>query len=635
MCGITGIVSFNPAAKSGWIRAMTGALRHRGPDDEGYVAIDLAAPAPKATPLTGRDSAVAGLRRIEEFHEPAQIFLGHRRLAILDLSAAGHQPMRFKNLWIVFNGEIYNYLELRAELKGAGYEFSTATDTEVILAAYDRWGEDCVKRFNGDWAFALVDGARGTLFLSRDRYGVKPLYVHQGRGVFLFASEIKALLAVAEVPHALNQETAFDYCALSCRDHSGETLFAGIGQLQPGENRLVDLRGGAARKSAYYQLTANLAVGDYHHRKAISYACDIRELLIDAVRLRLRADVPVGTCLSGGLDSSTVVAIMSRLAGAEKKNLNCFTAAFPGESFDEGRYAQQVAQRAGVQSHVLYPDGRGYRENIARVLYHQDEPFGGASIYSEWAVMEEAAKHVKVILDGHGGDEVFAGYKDYRLAHLAGLWSERRWFSFAKELRQTAKMHRDRRALARELRGLPIYLLGPRAKRALYRLYYRRQIAAAARALGVGATGAALQRVGEKFAGNLNELLLHYMRTYTLPYLLRGEDRCCMAHSIEARIPFTDYRLVDYVFAIPAAYKIHRGWTKWLLRLAVSDLLPPEIVWRREKFGFATPRWATQEDEWRLWLAQHFPGGDGAAAAARRAARADAPAFSGAASRSP
>ena len=201
--------------------------------------------------------------------------------------------------------------------------------------------------------------------------------------------------------------------------------------------------------SQYYTLTTYYGVEKYDHRKALRYAGDVRELLIDSIRLRLRADVPVGTCLSGGLDSSAVVTIMSRLLGTDGGKLNTFTASFPAETFDESRFARSVAQRAGVQSCLVYPTKEGYPNEIARVLYHQDEPFGGASIYSEWSVMGEASKHVKVILDGHGGDEVFAGYKDYRLAFLAELRGRRKWLTFGREFLQSARMHSSKRAFVK------------------------------------------------------------------------------------------------------------------------------------------------------------------------------------------
>jgi asparagine synthase (glutamine-hydrolysing) len=605
MCGIAGLISFESPVGPDLISSMTRAQRHRGPDDEGYVAIDLEEEPVRVTSLCGPDTQLKCEPTVEEFTGRSRLYLGHRRLAVLDLSPRGHQPMSRDNLWIVFNGEIYNFVELRQELMALGHMFNTQTDTEVILAAYDEWGADCVCRFNGDWAFCVLDIRSRILFFSRDRFGVKPLYFIEKNGLFAFASEIKALLALSEIPRALNTEKAVEYFTLFCRDHTEETFFEGIRQLLPGENMTVDLRTGVRCKMRYYQLTTTYELGRYDHRKATAYASGVRELLTDAVRLRLRADVPVGTCLSGGLDSSAVVAIMAEIIGTGNVKQKTFTASFPGEPFDESRFAALVAKHTGVQSHMLYPTKEGYWRDVAAVLYHQDEPFGGASIYSEWEVMREASRHVKVVLDGHGGDEVFAGYKDYRLAFFANLLSERKWLTFITELWDSIILNKSKYKSFAEIKSLPIYIIRGKGKQLIYRLYYAQQIKNALKSLK-GTHAVNFAAIDRKFAGNLNELLIHFMSIYTLPYLLRGEDRSCMAHSIEARVPFTDYRLVDYVFSIPAVYKIHKGWTKWLLRLAVKDLLPSEIVWRKDKLGFATPRWATKESEWKLWLDKNF-----------------------------
>jgi asparagine synthase (glutamine-hydrolysing) len=559
--------------------------------------------------LGGPDSALTGEALLEDFSGQVNLYLGHRRLAILDLSTAGHQPMRYgDHLWIIYNGEIYNYLELREELRSQGYQFKTGTDTEVILAAYDRWGEECVSRFNGDWAFCILDTQRRVLFLSRDRYGIKPLYFFKSSRYFAFASEIKSIFTLPFVPRALNREKAFHYNALFCRNHTEETLFDDIYQLMPGQNMRVNIQTGEMRKWRYYTLSYCPELGEYEHRKAMAYAADIRDLLFDAVRLRLRADVPVGTCLSGGLDSSAIVAIMAKILGLElvAQTQNTFTASFPGESIDESRFARLVADCAGATSHFIYPSKEGYWRTLPAILYHQDEPFGGPSVYSQWEVMHEAAKHVKVVLDGQGGDEVFAGYRDYHVAYLAQLLQHRRIALLTGELWHTVRHARGVRKASAALKSLPFYALGSSWKRRVYRLCYRQQIKLAQEAFGVQ-RDPGLEHIDRKFKSDLNGLLHHYMTTYSLPYLLRGEDRNSMAHSIEARVPFTDYRLVDYVFSLPGAYKIRHGWTKWLLRLAVEDLLPPEIVWRRDKLGFATPPWASRWDEWNVWMQQNFP----------------------------
>jgi asparagine synthase (glutamine-hydrolysing) len=607
MCGIAGIVSFQSPIGPDVITTMTGVLRHRGPDDEGYLALGPQKEPLGVFPLFGSDSRIKSGPNVGEYADRSSLYLGHRRLAILDLSAAGHQPMGRNDLWIVFNGEIYNYRELRQELKAAGYHFNTQTDTEVILAAYDKWGEDCVSRFNGDWAFCVLDTRRRVLFLSRDRYGVKPLYFFMGSEHFAFASEIKALLSLSFLPRSLNRERAFDHCFLFCRDHTEETLFDGVYQLIPGQNMTVDTGSGKARKWRYYTPSYCSDLGRYNHRTAISHAAHIRDLLIDSVRFRLRADVPVGTCLSGGLDSSAIVAITAKLLGRETRlrSQNTFTAAFPGLPFDESRYAQLVIQRTGAKGHFVYPSRKRYNDAFSTILYHQDEPFGGTSIYAQWEVMQQASKHVKVVLDGQGGDEVFGGYGDYRTSFLANLIAEKRIATFVAEMACALTKAKGVKEAIAQVRSVPFFVLTDTWKRRIYRGRYRRELQLAEQFDGIE-NNRELECIKRKFNSNLNELLFDYLTLYSLPHLLKYEDRNSMAHSIEARVPFTDHRLVEYVFSIPAVYKIRHGWTKWLLRLAVRDLLPPEIVWRKDKLGFVAPPWASRGDVWNLWMTQAF-----------------------------
>jgi asparagine synthase (glutamine-hydrolysing) len=542
----------------------------------------------------------------------ANLYLGHRRLSILDLSIAGHQPMRYRDRWITFNGEIYNYIELRQELKAEGYDFTTRTDTEVILAAYDRWGDECVKRFNGEWALCILDLQRRTLFLSRDRYGIKPLYFFRNHDFFAFASEIKAILSLPFVPLSLNREKAFHYLAFFSRDHTEETLYNGIHQTLPGHSLSINLNTGEMKTSRYYRLSYCSELGEYDHHKALAYAAEVRELLFDAVRLRLRADVPVGTCLSGGLDSSAVVAIAAKLRGVETNPpaQNTFTASFPGESVDESSYARSVAEDTGVISHFSFPSKEGYWSELPAILYHQDEPFGGPSVYAQWEVMRQASRHVKVVLDGQGGDEVFAGYRDNRMSFLANLLVKRRIGTLASELWSTIRLTNGFGKAVAELKPFPFFALNNSWKRKVYGLRYReelrrsREVLIQAHANGIDINGS--EHIDRRYSHNINELLADYMTKYSLPHLLKAEDRNSMAHSVEARVPFTDYRLVDYVFSLPGIYKIHKGWTKWLLRLATRDILPEDIVWRKDKLGFATPAWASRQEEWKFWFERNF-----------------------------
>jgi asparagine synthase (glutamine-hydrolysing) len=553
------------------------------------------------------DSAIESGERIDENKGTYNLYLGHRRLSILDLSCAGHQPMHHESgTWIVFNGEIYNFIELRDELKKEGYRFATGTDTEVILATYDKWGERCVSRFNGDWAFCIFDPYRQRLFLSRDRYGIKPLYFLKMDGCFAFASELKSLLTLPFVKPSLNLQRASDFLALFCLDHTEETFFEGILQLKPGHNLTIDLRNRATRSYPYYAVSFPTELGKYDHRTALKHAENLRDLLFDSVRLRLRADVPIGTCLSGGLDSSTVVAIVAKLLGSDTQSngQKTFTASFPGYSIDESRFARLALEKTGAEGLFIYPSKENCLSDLDAMLTFQDEPFGGSAIYAQWEVMREASRHVKVVLDGQGGDEVFAGYRDYRLSFLANLVSQKRFLAVLSEVWCGAT--NDFKEAAKEITLMPFFVFGNSWKWRLYQLRYAHLIQSTKQELGLQPeTGQA--HMARKFTSNANELLYEYLATYSLPHLLKYEDRNSMAHSIEARVPFTDHRIVDYVFSIPATYKIHRGWSKWLLRLAVKDLLPPEITWRKDKLGFATPPWISRTDVWRRWIQLKFP----------------------------
>ena len=608
MCGIAGLISFRSPSGVDLIAKMTDMLKPRGPDDEGYIATYTQQQPLKVSVLFGDDSTVKNGLRIDQFIAPANLYLGHRRLAILDLSQAGHQPMQLGNhLWIIYNGEIYNYVELRQELQKLGHDFITRTDTEVILAAYEQWGEECVKRFNGDWAFCILDLRRRVLFLSRDRYGIKPLYFFSDQNHFAFASEIKSLLTLPFVNRSLSREKAIHYLVLFCLDHTEGTFYDAISQLRPGHNMLVDLQTGQTKIYPHYTLSYCADLITYDDRKAKEYAYQVRELLFDAVRLRLRADVPIGTCLSGGIDSSAIVAIVAKLLGANgiAARQKTFTASFPGHPIDESRFATVVLNHTRAEGHFIYPSKEMCIAELATLLDHHDEPFGGSAIYAQWAVMCEASRHVKVVLDGQGGDEVFAGYRDYRLSYLANLLARRRGSELLSELWWSAKLSGGLKGAVEEVKLMLFFVLSHSFKLAVYRRRYRDQLELARNQIGLNGQNG-FSHLDRKFAPNANELLFHYMATYSLPHLLKYEDRNSMAHSIEARVPFADHRLVDYVFAIPASYKIHQGWTKWLLRLAVKDLLPPEIVWRKDKMGFATPPWISREEVWNAWRKRTF-----------------------------
>jgi len=552
MCGIAGVLAPRRAEPE-LVAALADMLRHRGPDDEGLVAID--AEGGRAVPVAGPDTmpeAIGGPaphlpRRREPGDGPWDVVLAGRRLAILDLSPAGHQPLCSPDgeAWIVHNGEIYNYLELRRELESLGHRFHGGSDTEVAVAAYREWDTACFERFNGMWGMAIWDVARRRLVLARDRFGVKPLYFAHAEGV-VFASEIKAVLASEWVPPAENGAAVAAFLAGGRIDvRPGETCFEHVRQVEPGCYVVCPL-GGVPVQRRYYDLVSRLRPARPE---------ELLELLDDAVALRLRSDVPVGSSLSGGLDSSSVVALAQRRLGAGSP-MSTFTFA-SGAADDEGRSAARVARHAGANNVATGVPDAPLAELLVQVVREQDEPVGSGSVVAQRQVMARAhADGLQVLLDGQGGDEVLAGYKYYLGANLADLVARGRFVRWLRELRAgeaNAALQKRWlvRATAGELRARPLTSSRLRLKQ--------------------------LEDVAEH-----------------LPALLHYEDRNSMAHSIETRLPFLDYRLVELGLGLPNAAKIEEGWTKVALRRAVTSLLPTETVWQREKVQFSAPQ--------RAWL---------------------------------
>ncbi|WP_332448913.1 asparagine synthase (glutamine-hydrolyzing) [Methanoculleus sp.] len=543
MCGIAGQFVLNGGeADAGLVGAMAERLSHRGPDGEGRY-----------------------------FSGP--VGLAHRRLAIIDLSEEGRQPMGSEDgsLQIVFNGEIYNYRELREELFAAGHRFASATDTEVILHAYEEWGRDCLARFNGMWAFALWDGRRRELFCARDRLGVKPFYYTTARGSFLFASEIKALLVHPEVGRGANDRMLMTFLAWGVADHTPETMYDGVFQLPPAHSLVVS-EGGIGEPERYWDVVMNGASRGAGDDEA---ARRVRDLLTDAVRLRLRSDVPVGTCLSGGIDSSTVTALINvllREEGPESvgERQKTFSVCFDDPRFDESKHIDTMVAATGVASHRTTPDTKGLWEDIERLLFMQDEPFASLSIYAQYCVMRLAGDEVKVVLDGQGADEQLGGYIAYQAPYIRGLLRRREFLAALREGIGSARRHGSFFSWAARQSRV-------RSKR---------------RWLLRGEAPAVL-----RYAGSLDEVLKREVTASNLPLLLHWEDRNSMAFSIEARVPFLDYRLVEYLAGLPLDQKVRGGVTKYVLRRAIRGLVPEAIRCRMDKMGFVTPEEAWMKDE--------------------------------------
>jgi asparagine synthase (glutamine-hydrolysing) len=614
MCGISALVG-GGGIPSGVIRSMTDAVRHRGPDDEGYV---LFRGPGDAVALGGSDTPAACCSTGLPYAPSAQpvegavgrVALGHRRLSILDVSPAGHQPLcdAGRRVWIAYNGEVYNYRELREELEAGGERFVSGTDTEVIVAAYRRWGTECLHRFNGMFAFALVDLERRVLFAARDRFGIKPLYYWVSPdGTLALASEIKQFTTLPGWSPRMNGQRAYDFLNWRITDHTHETLFDGVYQLRGGESVEVDISsvlaggplgfapGRQVPTRRWYHLHPRPFEGDFARA-----AGEFRDLLTDSVRLRLRADVPVGSCLSGGLDSSAIVCTMDRLlregGTAVQKT---FSACSEDPRFDEREWIDEVVGHTAVEPHYVYPGMTGAFDELDALAWHQDEPFSSTSIFAQWNVFRLAREHgVVVMLDGQGADEQLAGYHTFFRPLWAGLLLQMRLRALARELRAARRLHGYTGAYAAT--QIMNMLLPEHLRRMGRRFAARTQTAP--EWLDLGALGA---EPGDPFdargtqTASVRELSVAQLTSTNLQMLLHWEDRDSMAHSVESRIPFLDYRLVEFVLGLPTEHKISDGITKRVLREGMRGVLPERVRGRMDKMGFLTAEQA--------WVREHAP----------------------------
>ena len=602
MCGITGFLSVSPIPAAS-IARMNDLVRHRGPDDEGFLL--FRSPESPALVCGGPDTPDESYRSRLSYSPadtiaahvalPVTLALGHRRLSIIDLHVTGHQPMCTpdRRYWIVYNGEIYNYVELRAELESLGYRFHSHSDTEVVLAAYACWGKECLHRFNGMWAFAIYDTLRKDLFLARDRFGIKPLYYWIAPdGSFCFGSEIKQFTAFPGWTASINAKTAYDYLVWGVIDHTDQTLFSRVHQLGPGHCiHIASLQvfagaDGRVPTTQWYELLPEEVQGSFDD------AADMfRQRFEDAVRQHLRADVAVGSCLSGGLDSSSIVCVMNRLLREQDAShlQMSFSACSTDKRIDERKWIDEVVKATGVQPHYVYPEVDKLFKESPSITWHQDEPFGSTSTYAQWNVFRLAAENgVKVMLDGQGADEQLAGYHPYFGARFSALLRAGRLLQLWKEIQQTKRAHGYS-----ELRAM-MYLadtLLPEIIKQPLRAYAGRTYSKPSwlnlSMLNVEPTNP-ITRSGAVM-NSIRSMSMAQLTCNNLQMLLHWEDRSSMAHSVESRVPFLDHRLVEFVVGLPDEYKLSEGVTKRVLRSAMSGILPVPIRDRMDKIGFATP----------------------------------------------
>lgn len=557
MCGIAGVVNnLTQVNVQSVVEQMISKIVHRGPDGHGVFT-------------------------------DGNLGLGHRRLAIIDLTEDGHQPMAYAdgNLVITFNGEIYNYRELRSELSALGYQFRSHSDTEVILAAYQQWGQDCVSRFNGMWAFALYDKSAQLLFCSRDRFGIKPFYYVDNNNGFYFASEIRQLLPYLSRISA-HRDLLGDFLLTSICEHTNETFFHGVLKLPAGHNLVYRLQEQRFSIHQYYELNRI----DSFHRMSVDESVEaFRAQFEDAIQLRLRADVPVGTCLSGGLDSSSVASLAGPIyQAASGKAFSAITAVSEQESNNEANFAKEVVDHSGLNWLTVKPSYEDFLSSLDAVVHAQEEPFGSTSLTMQYFVMQAARKNgIPVLLDGQGGDETLLGYPKYYGSYLATTLRDQGFGSFVQAFRSAgannAKM---------SLPNAMIFLVGGLVAPARYLVYLNRHRYLAARP----AYPKHLSDFARTSWDDFELQKLEITRT-NLPVLLRYEDKNSMAHSIETRLPFLDYRVVEMALSLPGNSKIRDGWSKWVLRQAMDKRMPHSITWRKNKFGFEAPE--------HIWMTKH------------------------------
>lgn len=566
MCGIAGILiaNKNPEAitiKGGLrhLKKMTDTLAHRGPDGEG------------------------GWNNKE-----GNVFLGHRRLAIIDLTPMAAQPMHYANRYtIIHNGEIYNYIELRARLLQKGYSFSSQTDTEIIVAAYDCWKEKCLQQLDGMFAFAIWDDKEKMLFAARDRFGEKPFFYYEDEEHLVFASEMKALWAVG-IEKTIDEKILLNYLTLGHVQNSmdkEQTFFENIYALPPSHYLRFTTADFKLKVHKYWSINKEIKI-DISVPDAIE---KFTALFNGSVKKRLRSDVSVGTSLSGGLDSSSIVSVINGLKPQNSK-LKTFSAVFPGFEKDESKYIQSVAETFNIESFQVVPDAHGLINDFEKLCYHQEEPFQSSAIYAQYKVFGLAKQEqVKVLLDGQGADESLAGYPGYIHWYLQEVLSRHKLGATQKE---RIALQKNKQPFRWDLKNVLAAFLPAHAAIQLEKNEYHKTIRNPdiSRDFLRSQSGREWEGIHKPIVTKLNDILCFNVTELGLEELLRFADRNSMAHGREVRLPFLDHQLVEFIFSLPAQFKIHNGWTKYLLRLAMDKKLPDNIVWRQDKVGYEPPQ---------------------------------------------
>ncbi len=563
MCGIVSIIQKNNLSpKLEILSNMAQAIHHRGPDSEGHFIKD-------------------------------NIGLYHKRLSIIDLKT-GQQPMKSNDLIIVFNGEIYNYIELRNELIKDGFAFESNSDTEVILKLYERDGLSAINQLNGMFAFIIYDLKQNIFVIARDHFGIKPLYFYEDKNLILFGSEIKAILKHPSVKAEANYEMINEYLTFQFTLHT-ETLFKNIHKVKPGHYMVINLNDFSIKQKQYWD--PNFKIDMYHTEE---YFIDhLGQLLEDTIKIQLRSDVALGTSLSGGLDSSLVTMLSSKLMGSQ---IQTFTGAFKeGLEFDETKYAKLVAEKSNSFYNEIYATENDFIENLNKLIYHLDEPVVGPGVFPQYMVSRLASTKVKVLLGGQGGDEIFGGYARYTIAYL-----EQAIKGGIFETNEEAEHIVSLKSILPNLPYLKQYIpmMKQFFKQGVYDDMDKRYFHLIDRSDNSLAyfsqdfqkdydKNKIFQRFQELF--NHPDTLSYYNKMThfdmfgSLPGLLQVEDRVSMAASIESRVPLLDRKIVDLVSSMPAGMKFRGAEMKYILKKAIKHIVPKEIISRKDKMGFPVP----------------------------------------------
>jgi asparagine synthase (glutamine-hydrolysing) len=595
MCGLSIIISKSKISTD-YLEEMTTIVSHRGPDDEGYLLLfkDGKIENFSGNFTTESSSQRYKLKKLPSDFSDWQLGFGHRRLSILDSTSFGHQPYGDDNMgiYLTYNGEIFNFLEIKKELEGLGYSFFSQTDTEIILTAWNVWGVDCLHKFNGMFAFGLLDSKKNKLYVVRDRFGIKPIYYTSCDGYLAFSSEVKQLRILPNYEFELDYNLAYDFLSQGLVDHTLQTMEKSIEICPRGSMVIVDLETGLYEIKKWYNFLPKPWFGTFKDAQN-----QYRNLLKDSIKLRLCADVEIGGALSGGLDSPTVFSLIREILDEEgpvDTKIKSITSCSEDPKFDEWNFAETVVRSAKTDSYKVFPSFDKLILDLEKIIWHMDYPFGSTSMFAQWCVYERAQKiGIKVMLNGQGADEQLGGYWGLDTPLYAGLLNS---WNLKELINETISYHKYngvwpkgfllgavRQKFPRLLNAiLPIRLRKPRPYRPSWLTL-----------------NSSLYELDEPL--NLKEQLLRHINEDPLPSILRYEDRNSMAFSIESRHPYMDHRLLEFTLGLPEKYIYYRGSKKFLTRKTFENLLPKEILQRKDKMGFVSPdeRWVG--DEGKIW----------------------------------